>query len=71
MKTVLNRYRESGREIQIGVRDKVMEGRVVEVRDTTVHIIGDKLEYDILLEHILFVGAKLDPQQQKPKTVGF
>ncbi len=71
MEKIVNRYLELDEPIQVFVRDKMVEGKVKDVESGIVHLVGDKYEFFIPLENILFVGSKLVPEKQKQRTVGF
>ncbi len=72
MKQVLERYKESESDVQLHVRDKIVEGKIQALEDDLVHLLGDRFEYFVPIDHVLFVGAKLNAdQQRRDKTVGF
>ena len=76
MEKIIKRYIEEQSKVQILARDKMFEGIIDSIQEKVVHLIGEKYEYYLPMEHILSLGAKLNKEKRisiidKSDRVGF
>ena len=72
MKETLKQLQKQGQEVYLFIRDRQVEGIIQKVENNIVHLLGEKFEYYIPLDHVLFIGLKLEPEKQRrTKAVGF
>ena len=72
MKDTLRRLQKQGQEVHLYIRDKEIEGVIQNMENGVVNLVGDKYEYFIPVDHVLFVGLKLDTERRRRnKSVGF
>ena len=53
MEKILKTYIENQSQIQIFIREKTFEGVIESLQDDVVHLIGEKYEYHLPVEHNL------------------
>lgn len=72
MKDTLRRLQKQGQEVHLFIRDKEIEGVIQNMENGVINLVGDKHEYFIPVDHVLFVGLKLDAERRRRnKSVGF
>tara|TARA_B100000686_G_scaffold348166_1_gene438566 strand:+ start:6133 stop:6372 length:240 start_codon:yes stop_codon:yes gene_type:complete len=76
MEKVLQYYFKNKKDVQLFIREKLVEGTIESLNDGIVHLVGEKYEYHIPIKNIVILGCKLDKNKRRlkidtPPSLGF